>query len=148
MNGSSATGCGQEIDIIEQYPGFRAPSPVSYGAGSLHAKRRVAPGVGKQGCAHETFKGPGTEGDSIWRGVGDFTSGWTVFTLDWTEDWMSMSVNGTVVANFDNATIIRSFTDLQPLILTATAMERVPTLPEDVFPQEYLVDWVRVYAWD
>jgi len=41
-----------------------------------------------------------------------------------------------------------SFTDQQPLVLTATVMERMPTLPLDVFPQEYYIDYVRIYAWE
>jgi hypothetical protein len=59
-----------------------------------------------------------------------------------------MAVDNKTVATFTNASLVRSFTDVQPLILTATVMERVPTLPSDVFPQEYWVDWVRIYAWD
>jgi len=27
-------------------------------------------------------------------------------------------------------------------------MERMPTLPLDVFPQEYYIDYVRIYAWE
>eukprot|EP00040_Diaphanoeca_grandis_P027450 m.156278 g.156278 ORF g.156278 m.156278 type:complete len:127 (-) comp30983_c0_seq1:87-467(-) len=82
-------------------------------------------------------------------GLGDYTSGWTRFTLDWTQDWITIHVNNTLVASYtENITITRSFTDAQPLIFTSTIMDRTPTLPQDKFPQEFLIDWVRVYAWD
>jgi hypothetical protein len=40
------------------------------------------------------------------------------------------------------------FSDPLFLALTACVMNRVPVLPAggaDVLPQEYLIDWVRVY---
>jgi len=71
-----------------------------------------------------------------------------VFTLDWTEEWITISVNGTVVANYaDNLTVIQSFTDPQPLLITMTIMERTKPLPIDVFPQKFYVDWVRIFKW-
>lgn len=71
-----------------------------------------------------------------------------VFTLDWTADWISIAINGKPVAVYTNATLVQTLTDVQPLILTATVMERLPTLPADRFPQEYWVDYVRIYQWD
>ena len=32
------------------------------------------------------------------------------------------------------------------ILLTACVMDRVPPTPQDVFPQHYYVDWVRVTA--
>ena len=129
-------GCADEIDVIEQYAGPQPPSPISNGAGSLHMHNAQ--------CEHTPARG---QTDEIWSANGDYTSEWTTFTLDWTEEWISMSINGKPVATYTNATV-GSLTDVQPLVFTATVMERRPTLPEDVFPQEYLVDWVRIYAWD
>ena len=130
--------CADEIDVVEQYVGPRRPSPVSMGAGSLHMHDAA--------CVHTPAYPQGS--DEVWSLDGDYTSKWTVFRLDWTDTWISMAVDNKTVATFTNASLVRSFTDVQPLILTATVMERVPTLPSDVFPQEYWVDWVRIYAWD
>ena len=130
--------CADEIDVVEQYAGPRRPSPVSNGAGSLH--------MHTEACVHTPAHPQGS--DMIWNLDGDFTSEWTVFRLDWTETWISMAINNKTVATFQNASLVQSFTDMQPFIFTATVMDRVPTLPSDVFPQEYLVDWVRIYAWD
>jgi hypothetical protein len=133
-------GCADEIDVIEQYPGPRPPNPVSRGAGSLH--------VHDAHCVHMPAEtGPHNGGDMIWTRNGDFTSKWTTFTLDWTPAWLSIRANNETLAVYTNKTLLNSMTDVQPLILTATVMERTPTLPDDVFPQEYWVDWVRIYEW-
>ena len=66
--------------------------------------------------------------------------------MDWTEDWIAMYVNGKVYANYDKqAAAIGTFTDPLFLALTACVMGRVPVRKDDVFPLEYLIDYVRVY---
>ena len=66
--------------------------------------------------------------------------------MDWTEDWIAMYVNGNVYANYDKqAAAIGAFTDPLFLALTACVMNRVPVGGDDLFPLEYLIDYVRVY---
>eukprot|EP00040_Diaphanoeca_grandis_P027449 m.156277 g.156277 ORF g.156277 m.156277 type:complete len:335 (-) comp30983_c0_seq1:328-1332(-) len=73
VNSTSESGCGQEIDIIEQYTGPQPPNPTSYGVGSLHAMRGhcTAPGANRPGCSHITPIHTGSasardRGDEIW----------------------------------------------------------------------------------
>jgi len=91
----------QEIDVVEQYAGYKPPSPTSVGSGSLHAYARNATG----GCTH--LPASGRNLDQIWSALGDYTSNWTVFTLDWTEDWIAMAVNGRTVATYAHNTTVR-----------------------------------------
>jgi len=58
-----------------------------------------------------------------------------------------MRINDTMVALYDNMTVVRTFTDPQPLILTMTIMQAIPTQPVDIFPQEMFIDWVKVHTW-
>ena len=137
----SGKGCPDEIDVIEQYAGPHPPSPFSRGCGSVHMHNAA--------CVHTPARnGLHNAGDMIYGLNGDFTSNWTVFTLDWTTNWISFAINGKPVVVYTNATTVQTLTDVQPLILTATVMERVATLPGDKFPQEYWVDYVRIYQWD
>ena len=68
--------------------------------------------------------------------------------MDWTEDWIAMYVDGKVYANYDKqSAAVGAFTDPLFLALTACVMNRVPVLAggDDVFPLEYLIDYVKVY---
>ncbi len=40
------------------------------------------------------------------------------------------------------------FTDPLFLALTACVMDRVPPTAQDVFPLEYMIDWVKIYQWE
>lgn len=46
-----------------------------------------------------------------------------------------------------NATTAGFFTDPLFMAFTACVMDRVLPTDADTFPQEYLIDWVRVYQW-
>ena len=84
-------------------------------------------------------------------GVGDWTSNWNVFTVDWTPTWIAMYVNGEVYASYygaDYEKAAAAFTDPLFLALTACVMDRTPPTPSDVFPMEYWIDWGRVYAFE
>lgn len=59
-----------------------------------------------------------------------------------------MYVDGKVYANYDTQpAAVGTFTDPLFLALTACVMNRVPVLADggDVFPLEYLIDYVKVY---
>ena len=57
-----------------------------------------------------------------------------------------MYVDGKVYANYDKqSAAVGAFTDPLFLALTACVMGRVPVRPGDVFPLEYLIDYVKVY---
>ena len=132
------SGCGQEIDVVEQYA--TEGGPVSSAVANLHPYNGTKAGPG--GCQ----KVPYTRVPSTARG--DWTSNWTVFAVDWTESYIAMTVNGEAYANFDTQqTAVGAFTDPLFLALTACVMNRVPLLPLDVLPLQYEVDWVKVYAW-
>jgi beta-glucanase (GH16 family) len=132
------TGCAQEIDVVEQYSigtpfGSRA-------AANLHPFNGSLPSRGGTGCTHIPVDMPvgGT------AAIGDWTSNWTTFTVDWADDWIAMRVNGKLYAHFE--TDKTWYTDPLFLALTACVMDRVPPNQDDTFPLYYLVDWVRVYA--
>ena len=73
--------------------------------------------------------------------IGDWSSTWRVFTLDWTPSWITMAVDGELYANFDTqSAALAHFTDPLFLALTACVMDRVPPGPADVFPLKYYVD--------
>ena len=148
------SGCDQEIDLAEQYPGnFGGRHPTSpketVVAGTLHpftgSSRR-----GKNGCqpvrnefGHEVQSNP------LFMSSGDFTSEWHVFRVDWNpRGWIAFYVDGQLTASFVNASSVAAFTDPLFIALTACVMGRVPVLPTDVLPQEYLVDYVRVYSFE
>ena len=83
---------------------------------------------------------------------GDWSSDWNVFQLDWTETWITMSVNGKLYANYDrNASggeLLPALNQPMFLWLTACVMNRVLPTAQNVFPLEYLVDYVKVWEWD
>ena len=79
------------------------------------------------------------------QAVGDFSTQWVTFTLDWTPEYIAMYVDGQIYAHFVGGSA--GLTDDLFLALTACVMDRVPPTPEDEFPLEYDIDWVRVYAW-
>eukprot|EP01048_Picozoa_sp_COSAG05_P016310 COSAG05_NODE_2083_length_3598_cov_2.077451_2_plen_199_part_00 len=79
---------------------------------------------------------------------GDWSSDWSVFQLDWTENWLTMSVNGKLYVNYDrNASGGERLPALnRPMFLwlTACVMNRVLPTADNIFPLEYLVDYVKV----
>jgi hypothetical protein len=82
---------------------------------------------------------------------GDWTSNWAVFQLDWTETWITMSVNGKLYANYDNRAgggeRLPALNDPMFLWLTACVMHRVPPTTANVFPLEYMIDYVKIWEW-
>ena len=70
--------------------------------------------------------------------MGDYTSKWSTFQLDWDQDWITMSVDGELYANYDrNATgseRLPYLTEPMFLWLTACVMNRVRPTASDVFP--------------
>ena len=135
------SGCPQEIDVVEQYAAGVGSFTPSRAAANIHPFNgsRDAP----SGCIKQPYPRPRSS-----EAIGDWTSNWTVFTLDWTEDWIAMRVDGQPYALFDQSpAALVAFTDPLFLALTACVMERVPPTQLDLFPLEYLVDWVRVYEW-
>eukprot|EP00038_Savillea_parva_P013279 m.7803 g.7803 ORF g.7803 m.7803 type:complete len:430 (-) comp2480_c0_seq1:186-1475(-) len=131
------TGCPQEIDVIEQYTS--GPGPASRVAANLH------PFNGSSHGGHDTCeKIPLLPHGGPTEVTGDWTTQWTTFTVDWTPTWISMRVNGTLYAHFDQHDW---FTDPLFVAMTACVMDDVPLLPTDQFPLYYYVDWLRVYQW-
>jgi beta-glucanase (GH16 family) len=132
------SGCGQEIDVVEQYTG--SAGPVSSAVANIHPFNGTRDGAG--GC----IKVPYTRPSAGSTALGDWTSNWTTFTVDWTEDWIAMYVNGAVYANYDTQEVaVGAFTDPLFIALTACVMNRVPVESGDVLPLEYLIDYVKVY---
>jgi beta-glucanase (GH16 family) len=67
--------------------------------------------------------------------------------VDWTEDWIAMYVDGNIYAKYDTQkAAVGFFTDPLFLALTACVMNRVPADNADVFPLEYVIDYVKVYG--
>ena len=58
-----------------------------------------------------------------------------------------MSIDGVAVSNFDKATTLADFTDPLFLALTSAVMHNIAPTNADTLPQEFLVDWVRVWQW-
>lgn len=135
------SGCSQEIDVIEQYM-------TEWSAGNADPYSRVAAnlhpfsGNRSTGCV----KLPNREGTG--EDHDDFSTGWTTFTVDWTDSWISMRANGTVYGFYNDTSAIEAFTDPLFLALTACVMNRVPVNGSDAFPREYQVDRVAVYEWE
>ena len=132
------TGCPHEIDVVEQYTA--TAGAVSSAVANLHPFNGTR--AGSSGCRKADYaRAPSTA-------RGDWTSNFTLFTVDWTESWIAMYVDGEVYANFDTQqAAVGLFTDPLFLALTACVMERVPVIGADVLPQRYLVDYVKVYEW-
>lgn len=140
----NSSGCAQEIDLVEQEPPFFGNE--SYAVAHVDAfeggKNRGGPCKGGWLASHYPVIGA----------HGDWSSDWNVFQLDWTETWITMSVNGKLYANYDrNAGGGERLPALnQPMFLwlTACVMNRVLPTAQNVFPLEYLVDYVKVWEWD
>ena len=90
------SGCPHEIDVVEQYTS--TAGPVSSAVANLHPFNGTAAGPGGCQKVHYLRPPPGS------TARGDRTTGWTNFTVDWTESWIAMYVNGKVYANFDTQT--------------------------------------------
>ena len=140
----NSSGCAQEIDVVEQEPPFFGKE--SYAVAHVDAfeggKNRGGACNGGWLASHYPVIGA----------HGDWSSDWSVFQLDWTETWITMSVNGKLYANYDrNAGGGERLPALnQPMFLwlTACVMNRVLPTAQNVFPLEYLVDYVKVWEWD
>eukprot|EP00937_MAST-01D_sp_MAST-1D-sp2_P006970 g6970.t1 len=154
MRDPARSGCPQEIDVVEQYA---APAPGraqrSSAVANLHpfGKRNATStrsmhtrgGGGSGGCVPQPY-GP----HASTAATGDRSSGWNTFTVDWTDEWIAMYVNGELYANFGgNPSAVAAFTDPLFLALTSCVMTRAPPTAVDVFPLEYFIDSVRVYEW-
>jgi beta-glucanase (GH16 family) len=112
------SGCPQEIDVVEQYS-------IGPGAASK-ARAALQPfnGTRASGCAK-------VHGQSTHSAQADFSSDWSLFALDWTDTWITMSVNGQLYANYEQISpsqhgTVSAFTDPLFLALTACVMRRVP----------------------
>ena len=141
MANPERSGCAQEIDVVEQYMAGTGSYLPSRATANLHPYNGTR--HGSYGCRKEPYARPLRT-----TAIGDWTSRWTTFTVDWTDTFIAMSVDGQPYALFEPAaSTIAAFTDPLFLALTACVMDRVFTSPRDVFPLEYLVDWVRVYEW-
>jgi hypothetical protein len=88
------TGCPQEIDVVEQYA-VGEHDAVSNAAANLHPFTG-APRHGKGECEKQKFNRTTHSTNAI----GDWTTNFTTFTLDWTEEWIGMWVNGQPYARF------------------------------------------------
>jgi hypothetical protein len=138
------SGCAQEIDVVEQEPPFDGNS--SYAVAHVDAytggKHRGGGGC-KGGWLGSKYPMIGAHGD--------WTSNWAVFQLDWTETWITMSVNGKLYANYDNRAgggeRLPALNDPMFLWLTACVMHRVPPTTANVFPLEYMIDYVKIWEW-
>jgi beta-glucanase (GH16 family) len=140
---AGVSGCNHEIDVVEQYTA--SAGPVSSAVGNLHPFNGTRAGSG--GCRKVPYPRPLSGSTAL----GDWTTNFTNFRVDWTESWIVMYVNGEVYANYGlaegDAAAVARFTDPLFLALTACVMERVPPIAQDVLPQQYLVDYVKVYEW-
>ena len=192
----NATGCSNEIDIVEQNAGGGGHS--SMAGANVHAFSGHA-NVTRCQQLNESFPCRGGSGgrfrpDGTCKCLGtnsyqtlhpgwpaqpgrkagptgstrtaDFTSYWATWRLDWTEEWITISINDTVYASWNadypgNPDWVRNpgaaLSDEMILLLTAHAMSggrdggrcnNGPLHPSDLIPiNEYMVDWVRVYQW-
>lgn len=131
------SGCPQEIDLIEQYAGGSPVSKASTVAGNLH------PFTG--GRLNGT-KCTRQQSQSQFHRTADYFTDFHEFTVEWGPSWIAMYVDGTIVSNSKQR--IEDFTDPLFYALTACVMNRQPPASQDVFPQEYLIDWVKIWAFD
>lgn len=80
--------------------------------------------------------------------TGDYSSKWTTFTVDWTEHYIVVWIDGTPAESFNRSAVNAQFTDELFLAITSCVMKRVPPGPGDVLPQEYQIDSVQVWSYD
>lgn len=156
-NGSSGSlpnisHCSQEIDIVEQYVSGHGPESTALAHVAGFAGSR------KCGCTGGWMHSQLADGTRTTFGrTADFTSYWTTWRLDWTENWIAMSINDTVYSSYycpiRNGTVaagcnIPNMQDPMYLWLSSSPLKyRAQVGPGDVFPLEYLVDYVRIYQW-
>ena len=125
--------CSQEIDVVEQYTRGSSAAPEASAVGNIHPF--------SANCTKVPYKRePSTA-------IGDFTTSYHTFSLDWTPGWISMAVDGKQYAFWNETLAMAAFTDRLFLALTACVMERVPVnaLNQKAFPFEYKIDFVRVF---
>ena len=59
-----------------------------------------------------------------------------------------MYVDGEVYANFNtHQAAVELFSDPLFVTLTSCVMQRAPVIKADVLPQQFVVDYVKVYEW-
>jgi len=95
--------------------------------------------------------------DNVWSAQGQleaeqsFGAGWHVYRLDWSEDELVFSIDGTEYHTVSRSDLedfqVWAFERPQHLILNVAVGGTWPQEPTDptVFPAQMLVDWVRVY---
>ena len=133
------SGCHQEIDIAEQYVGGQPPqSTVLAHVDAFSGRSEARNGTGCKGGWLQTW------GRTAFGKTADFTA-WTTFRLDWTEKWVAMSINGTTYSRY--RIYPDQLTDGMLLALTSAVIRRAPVTARDVFPQDYKIDYVRIYQW-
>eukprot|EP00051_Salpingoeca_urceolata_P002514 m.50942 g.50942 ORF g.50942 m.50942 type:complete len:247 (-) comp12186_c0_seq1:88-828(-) len=135
------SGCPQEIDVVEQYAGCSPPCITSKAAGNLHT---FAGGRGTSSPQCTRFASAG----QYWR-LDDFTSQWREFVVDWIPNTrLVMRIDNVTVSDYTNTTLLAHMTDPLFYALTSCVMERVPPVVTDKLPQQYLIDWVKIWAWE
>ena len=150
------SGCAQEIDVVEQYAGGHSPQSTAlahidaFAGGPTSPTHNHCKGGWMRSGWPKTASRPA--GPTTFGRTADFTSYFTTFTLDWTESWITMSINGTVYSSCNTAygdgTRVADLKDAMFLWLTAHPLHRgAPVGAHDRFPLDYLVDWVRIYEW-
>jgi len=132
------SGCPQEIDVFEQYAACDSPCVRSAVAGNVH------PFTGGRGTGQRCMAEPS---HIQYRRSEDYTTNWHEYSVDWAHDWLVMRIDNVTVSSFNDSAAMSAFTDPLFLALTACVMERTPPTPADVLPQEYYVDWVRIWEW-
>ena len=140
----NSSGCSQEIDVVEQEPPFSGNESYAVAHVDAYERGKNRGGGCKGGWLASQYKMIGAHGD--------WSSDWSVFQLDWTETWITMGVNGELYANYNrNASRGERLPALnQPMFLwlTACVMHRVLPTAENIFPLEYLVDYVKIWEWE
>ena len=144
----SLSGCGQEIDIMEQNAAEQPTSPSrrTVARGTIHPYLGGHPHAG----AYSTKPYAPCEkqpAELQYQRDADYTSDWHVWTVDWTAAWVVMSIDGVAISVFDKVAALTAFTDPLFLALTSAVMHNIAPTSLDVLPQEFLVDWVRVWRW-
>ena len=135
----------QEVDVFEQTADV-AGAPNSTAAGNVHAWH--CPSRDECGSAPCTLA---CSGDKCTPGgqfplYGAWQDAFHVFSIDMRPDAITWAVDGAVTNVVTNATVIGLYNRPLFAALTACVMEDVPAQPGDVFPQTFVVDWVKLYA--
>ena len=106
----NSSGCAHEIDVVEQEPPFLGNESYAVAHVDAFEGGKNAGGACKGGWLASHYPTIGAHGD--------WSSDWSVFQLDWTENWLTMSVNGKLYANYDR---------------NASGGERLPALNQPMF---------------